>query len=76
MGTMIQIRNVPDELHRTLKMRAAAEGMSLSDFLKRDLEVIARRSSIAEIEERVAARGRSGLRTATVLAALREVRDG
>ncbi|MGH7022644.1 MAG: FitA-like ribbon-helix-helix domain-containing protein, partial [Caulobacteraceae bacterium] len=33
MPTMIQIRNVPDDLHRRLKSRAALAGMSLSDFL-------------------------------------------
>ena len=37
MSKMIQIRNVPDELHRALKVSAAAEGMSLSDFIKREL---------------------------------------
>jgi len=31
MSKMIQVRNVPDEMHRALKMSAAAEGMSLSD---------------------------------------------
>lgn len=33
MSTMIQIRNVPDRLHRELKMRAAGAGMTLSDYL-------------------------------------------
>ena len=33
MPKMIQIRNVPEELHRVLKARAATEGMSLSDYL-------------------------------------------
>lgn len=31
--TMIQIRNVPEKLHRTLKARAAKAGMTLSDYL-------------------------------------------
>ena len=34
---MIQIRDVPEEVHSTLKARAAREGMSLSDFIKREL---------------------------------------
>jgi antitoxin FitA len=72
---MIQVRNVPDDVHRTLKTRAAAAGMTLSDYIKRDLEHAASRPSIEEIDARVAARGHSGLRTATVLSALREVRD-
>ena len=35
MSKMIQVRNVPDEVHRTLKLRATAKGMSLSDYIKR-----------------------------------------
>jgi len=38
MAKMIQVRDVPDEMHRTLKARAAREGMSLSDFIKRELQ--------------------------------------
>jgi plasmid stability protein len=75
MSKMIQVRNVPEHVHRTLKARAAAAGMSLSDYVKRDLEEAAARPSLEEIDARVAARGRSGLRTGTVLAALREVRE-
>jgi antitoxin FitA len=72
---MIQVRNVPDDVHRTLKTRAAAAGMTLSDYIKRDLEHAASRPSIEEIDARVAARGRSDVRTTTVLSALREVRE-
>jgi plasmid stability protein len=75
MSKMIQVRNVPEMVHRTLKMRAAAAGLSLSDYVKRDLEEAAARPSIEEIDARVAARGRSRLRTDTVVSALREVRD-
>lgn len=76
MPKMIQVRNVPDHVHRTLKARAAAAGMSLSDYVKRDLEEAAARPSLAEIDARVTARGKSGLRSATTLAALREAREG
>ncbi|MCW3066673.1 MAG: hypothetical protein JWN32_3845 [Solirubrobacterales bacterium] len=72
---MIQVRNVPDDVHRTLKVRAAAAGLSLSDYIKRDLEEAAARPSVEEIDARVASRGRTGLRSATVLSALREVRE-
>jgi plasmid stability protein len=75
MSKMIQVRNVPDGVHRTLKARAAAAGMSLSDYVKRDLEMAASRPSLEELDRRVAARGASGLRTKTVLGALREVRE-
>jgi antitoxin FitA len=76
MSKMIQVRNVPNDVHRTLKARAAAAGMSLSDYIKRDLEQAAARPSLEEIDARVSARGRSALRTGTVLEALREVREG
>lgn len=75
MSKMIQVRNVPDGVHRTLKARAAAVGMSLSDYVKRDLEEAAARPSLEEIDARVVARGRSGLRSDTVLATLRDVRE-
>jgi antitoxin FitA len=75
MPKMIQVRNVPEEVHRTLKARAAAAGLSLSDYIKRDLEQAAAWPSLDEIDARVAARGRSGLRTRTVLSALADARE-
>jgi plasmid stability protein len=56
MSKMIQLRNVPDALHRTLKVRAAQSGMSLSDFLIDEIERIAERPTLHEIRERLAAR--------------------
>jgi antitoxin FitA len=76
MSSMIQIRNVPEDVHRTLKVRAAAAGMSLSDYIKRDLVQAASGPSIEEIDERIRARGPSRVRAQTVVEALREVRDG
>jgi antitoxin FitA len=52
MSKMIQIRNVPDDLHRALKMRAAAAGMSLSDYIKRELDRKSRKSTIKEVAAR------------------------
>jgi antitoxin FitA len=52
MSKMMQIRNVPDEVHSILKARAAREGMSLSDFMKRELERTAERPSMREWLER------------------------
>ena len=48
MSKMIQIRDVPDRVHGTLKSRAAREGMSLSDFIKRELERVAERPTMQE----------------------------
>jgi len=56
MSKMIQIRNVPDALHRKLKARAATEGMSLSDYLIRELKREAERPSVAEFRELLATR--------------------
>lgn len=53
MSKMIQLRNVPDALHRTLKARAATAGMSLSDYLLVEIKEIAERPTLAEIRERL-----------------------
>jgi antitoxin FitA len=50
---MIQIRNVPDDIHRTLKVRAAQEGVSLSAYLLREIEAMARRPTMEELLARV-----------------------
>ena len=54
MTKMIQIRNVPDELHRTLKVRAAKLGMTLSDYLLSEIEQVAEKPSLGELMERLA----------------------
>lgn len=48
MSKMIQIRNVPDEMHRILKIRAAAQGMSLSDYMLQELR---KSTEVPTIEE-------------------------
>jgi len=53
MPRMIQIRHVPDTIHRTLKARAAMAGMSLSDYLLRELRMIAERPSMEEMRKRL-----------------------
>jgi antitoxin FitA len=56
MSTMIQIRNVPDGLHRRLKARAAMAGMSLSDYLLSEIRAVAERPTMEEMRERLARR--------------------
>jgi antitoxin FitA len=56
MPKMIQMRNVPDSLHRRLKSKAALEGLSLSDYLLREMEEVAERPSMKELAERIASR--------------------
>ena len=53
MSKIIQIRNVPDGLHHSLKARAAIAGMSLSDYLLLELKEIAERPTLAELRERL-----------------------
>jgi plasmid stability protein len=53
MAKMIQLRHVPDELHRKLKARAAMEGLSLSDYLLREVRGIADRPTVAELQARI-----------------------
>ena len=56
MAKMIQIRNVPDEVHRTLKVRAAKAGMTLSDYLLSEIERVAEKPTLAEMMERLRSR--------------------
>ncbi|HKO05253.1 MAG TPA: hypothetical protein VJW51_10915 [Candidatus Acidoferrales bacterium] len=53
MSKMIQLRNVPDAIHRTFKSRAALAGMSLSDYLLGELRQIAERPTLQEMCERL-----------------------
>lgn len=75
MSIMIQIRNVPEDVHRTLKARAAMAGMSLSDHLLREIRLIASRPTMEEMQERL--RSREAVSLGTFAAdAVRAVRDG
>jgi antitoxin FitA len=53
MTAMIQIRNVPDALHRQLKSRAALAGMTLSDYLLREIRRVAERPTVDELRARL-----------------------
>jgi antitoxin FitA len=57
MGILLQVRDVPDDVHRTLKARAAASGVSLSEYVRDVLERAARRPTPAELAARIGARG-------------------
>jgi plasmid stability protein len=71
---MVQIRNMPDGLHRKLKSRAALAGMSLSDYLLNELRQVAERPTPDELRARLSARKplADGI---DVTALLREERD-
>jgi plasmid stability protein len=55
MSKMIQVRNVPEHIHRTLKARAAEEGVSLSDYILSTLRSMAERPTMDEIVARLKA---------------------
>jgi uncharacterized protein (DUF1778 family) len=55
-ATMVQIRNVPPELHRRLKARAAIEGLSMSDFVLREIRKALDQPTRQEVLERLRAR--------------------
>jgi antitoxin FitA len=70
----ILISNVPDDVHRALRARAAASGMSLSEYALSELERVARRPSVADVLARAAARP-SGAEHGAIVAAVRTGRD-
>lgn len=71
---IIQIRKVPDSTHRELRVRAAAAGMSLSDYALMELERVTARPPVAEILRRAATRP-PGPSTEEIVAAVRSGRD-
>jgi plasmid stability protein len=75
MAVMVQIRNVPDELHRKLKSRAALAGMSISEYLLREMERSLARPTSGEILERLRSQDRVNL-TSSVVEAVRAEREG
>jgi antitoxin FitA len=76
MSKMIQLRNVPDALHRGLKARAAMAGMSLSDYLLAEIREVAERPTLVELRERLHRRKpvRAELDSARLLREEREAR--
>jgi antitoxin FitA len=74
MSKMVQIRNVPDALHRTLKVRAAASGQTLSDYLLREMERLAERPTREEMLARIHSRSRVTLKPPAT-AIIRDERD-
>ncbi len=74
MNAMIQIRNVPEALHRELKSRAALAGMSLSDYLLNEIRQVADRPTIDQLRTRLESRPASTLSVAAA-EAVRAERD-
>ncbi len=74
MGVLLQIRDVPEDVHRTLKSRAAASGVSLSEYVRTVLARTASRPTSDELARRIAARGAAepGETTQDTVRAIRE----
>jgi plasmid stability protein len=75
MSKMIQIRNVPDTVHRKVKSKAAEEGLSMSDYLLREIQRLADRPSPADLK-RMLAKMRPLELTETPEQMIRAMRDG
>lgn len=72
MSKMVQIRNVPDALHRKLKVRAAHSGQTLTDYLLAELARLAARPTRDEMLTRIHSRKRVTLKTPTAVVLRRE----
>jgi len=70
----IQIRNVPDDVHRTLRARAAAAGVSLSEYVLGELERVARHPDVVDLLARARSRA-GGAPTDAIVEAVRSGRD-
>jgi plasmid stability protein len=75
MPVMIRLRHVPDDLHRKLKSRAAMEGLSLSDYIIREIWQLEEKPTMKEMMERLARLKPVHLKTSPV-DILRASRDG
>jgi plasmid stability protein len=72
----IQIRHVPDEVHAVLRVRAARAGLSLSDYLLREITALASRPTVEEVLAHAALRGGPELSFEQVVEAIHEGRAG
>ncbi len=61
MSKMLQVRNLPDSVHRVLKARAALAGMSLSDYVARELREVTERPTLQELQQRIKRRRHGAL---------------
>jgi len=75
---MIQVRNVPANVHRTLKARAAMAGMTLSDYLLAELKQFAEQPTFEELRARIRAmpRVKTTLTAAQIIREIRDAADG
>lgn len=75
MSKVVQVRNVPDAVHAALARRAAAAGLSLSDYVLRELELVAARDANSALLHDLALLPRSAISGADAVRAVRDERD-
>lgn len=75
MTKVIQIREVPDDVHATLRARAAEAGVSLSDYVLAHVERLASRPTMADVLLRAQQRAGAGPSVEAIVAAVRSARD-
>jgi plasmid stability protein len=73
-GVMVQVRNVPEDLHHQLKARAATEGLTISDFVLREIRKALDRPTRQEVLARLRSRPRRRL-TRSAAELIRSERD-
>jgi plasmid stability protein len=76
MSKSVQIRDVPDDVHTTLRVRAARAGLSLSEYLLQEVTDFARRPTLDEVLDRAATRGGGRLPFKRSVRDVRDDRDG
>ena len=73
---MLQVRNVPDDVHQVLKERASSAGMSLSEYVLRELRDIATSPTLAEVLDEAAANATGSFTFEQINEAIRTGREG
>ncbi len=76
MTKHIQVRDVPADVHAKLRARAEQSGLSLSEYLRRELAHLADAPTLADVLSRAARSGRGGITAERAIALIREDRDG
>ena len=75
MSRTIQVRDVPEDVHEVLRVRAARAGLSLSEYLRREVSGLARRPTAEEFLARLTAREEVAVDTERIVAAVHAGRD-
>ncbi len=75
MSRTIQVRDVPEDVHEVLRVRAARAGLSLSEYLRREISGLARRPTAEEFLARLTAREEVAVDTEQIVAAVHAGRD-